>query len=74
MIILFYEVLERIKTFPLFLVDVVLMDVEITWARKCVIFAEDYVGLEGNKPSRLKPSWRPHHHGGVDIRSVNRGL
>ena len=50
------------------------MDVEITWAYKFVIFAEYYVGLEGNKTSRLKPLWSPHHHGGGEIRSVNRGL
>ena len=50
------------------------MDLEITWDYKCVIFSEDYVGLEGNKPSRLKPLWRPHHRGGGDIWSVNRGL
>ena len=50
------------------------MDVEKTQARKCVIFADDYVGLEGSNPSRLKPSWRPHHHRGEEIRAENRGL
>ena len=37
-------------------------------------FYEYYVGLEGNKPPRLKPLLRPHHHRGEDIRSVNIGL
>ena len=37
------------------------MDVEMTWAYKHVIFVEYYVRLEGNNPSQLKPSWRPHH-------------
>ena len=46
----------------------------MTWSWKCFIFAQGYVGLEGNKHSRLKPSWRPHHHWGRDIRSVNRGF
>ena len=50
------------------------MDVEITWACKYVIFDEYYLRLEGNKPSHLKPSWRPHHHGDGDIMSVNRGF
>ena len=27
------------------------MGVEMTWAIKCVISVEDYVGLEGNKTS-----------------------
>ena len=30
--------------------------------------------LEVNKPSWLKPSWRPYHHGGRDMRSSTRGL
>ena len=46
----------------------------MTWDWKCVIFAEDYVGLEGSKPSELKPSWRSHHHRGGGIMSVKRGL
>ena len=46
----------------------------MTWARKCVIFSEDFVGSESNKPSRLKPSWGLHHNGVGDIMSVNRGL
>ena len=50
------------------------MDVEITLACKCVIFSEDHMGLEGNKPSRLNTFWRPHHHGGGEIMSVKRGL
>ena len=58
----------------IYLVGIVYMDVEISWAGKCVIFDEYYVGLEGNKISQLKPSWRPYHHGGGEIRSVNIGL
>ena len=50
------------------------MDVEMTWAYKHVIFVEYYVRLEGNNPSQLKPSWRPHNHRGGGIRSVIRGL
>ena len=50
------------------------MDVEITWAWKCVIFDEYCVGLEGNNPSGLKPLLMPHYHGGEEIRSVNIGL
>ena len=46
----------------------------MTWACKCIIFAEDYVGLEGNNPSQFKPYWRPHHHGGGYMRSSTRGL
>ena len=46
----------------------------MTWAFKCVILDEDYVGLEVNKPSGLKPFWRPNHHGGGEIRPVKRGL
>ena len=57
-----------------YLAEIVYMDVEINWSCKCVIFVEYYVGLEGNNPSRLKPSWRPHHNGGGDVRSVNIGL
>ena len=41
---------------------------------KCDIFAEYYMGLEVNNPSQLKPSWRPHHHGGGEMRSETRGL
>ena len=55
-------------------VDIVYMDVEMTWACKCVIFDEYTVGLEGNKHSQLKPSWRPHRHGGGDIGSLKIGL
>ena len=58
----------------IYLVDIFNMDLEMTWSCQCVIFAEDYVGLEGNKPSQLNPFWRPHHHGGGDIWSVNRRL
>ena len=57
-----------------YLVDSVYIDGESTMACKCDIFAEDYVGLEGNKPSQLKPYWRPHHHGGGDMRLENRGF
>ena len=54
--ILFDEILEKQ------LVEVFKMDVEMTWACQCVIFVEDYVVLEGNKPSQLKHSWRPNHN------------
>ena len=57
-----------------YLVEILKMDVEMTWACKCVVFSEDYVELEGNKPSWLKPFWRPHRYGGGNIRPVNRGL
>ena len=50
------------------------MDVEMTWDYKCVIFAEDYVGLEGNKLPQLKPSLSPHHNRGGDMRSSTRGF
>ena len=46
----------------------------MNYALKCVIFAEYYVGSEGNNPSHLKTYWRQRHHGGGEIRSVKRGL
>ena len=50
------------------------MDGVITWACKCDIFDEYYVGLEVKKNSWLKPSWRSHHRRGGDMRSESRGL
>ena len=50
------------------IVDIVYMDVEMTWDCKCVIFAEVYVGLECNKTSRFKPSLMPYHPAVGEIR------
>ena len=56
------------------LVESVYMDGERTWVCNCDNFSEDYVGLEGNIPSQLTPSWRPYIHGGGEMKSSDRGL
>ena len=58
----------------IFFVESVYMDGERNWNQKYNIFAEYYVGLEGNKTSRLKPSWMTHRHRGGEMRSAARGF
>ena len=57
-----------------YFVDSVYVDLESTWACPYGIFTQDYVGLEVNKPSLLKPYLRSHHHGGGKMRSKSIGL
>ena len=36
----------------------------------CSVFTWYAVGVSGNKPSLLRPSWRPQKHGGGEMRST----
>ena len=44
------------------------------WAENGISLLNIMWGWKAKNPSQLKPSWMPHHQGGVEMSSSTRGL